>query len=169
VDERLAQLFDRLIAGGLSDVAGAEASVTLPVSSRLLNELISAALPTSSPIRDLEVTPLDGDRFLVRGRIGSSLLPLLKLHVAIERQAEFPAFAVLVLRVESTGLMVLASHVSRLISLPAWIRMERDRIHVDLRVLADQYGVRHYVSYVDDLQVKTVAGTLLLSLRARVR
>jgi hypothetical protein len=170
VDERLTQLFDRLIAGGLSDVAGAEASVTLPISRRLLNEALAATLPSSAAVRELDVTPLDGDRFLVSGRIGSSpLLPPFQLNVAIDRQAEFPSSPVLVLRLESMGLRLLAGLVLRRIPMPAWIRIEFDRIHVDLRALADQHGVGEYFRYIDQLQVKTLSGTLLLSLRARVR
>jgi hypothetical protein len=169
VNERFAQLFDRLSAGGLSDLAGAEASITLPVSKRLLNELASAAIPASVPVRDLDLTPLDGDRFLVRARIGSSLLPILRLNVAIDRQAEFPEFPFLVLRLESTGLMVLARHVVRIIPMPPWIHVDGDRMRVNLRTLADQHGVGHYLSYIDDLQVRTASGTVMLLLRARIR
>ena len=170
MDERLAQLFDRLIAGGLSDVAGAEASVTVPVPRSLLNEVLAATVPSSAAVRDLDVTPLDGDRFLVRGRIGSSpLLPPFQLTVAIDRQAEFPSSPVLVLRLESKGLRLLAGLVLRKVSMPAWNRIEFDRIHVDLHALADQYRVGDYVRYIHRLQVKTLDGTLLLSLRARVR
>jgi len=169
VNERFAQLFDRLSAGGLSDLAGAEASITLPVSKRLLNELASAAIPASVPVRDLDLTPLDGDRFLVRARIGSSLLPILRLSVAIDRQAEFPEFPFLVLRLESTGLMVLARHVVRIIPMPPWIHVDGDRMRVNLRTLADQHGVGHYLSYIDDLQVRTASGTVMLLLRARIR
>jgi len=169
VNERFAQLFDRLSAGGLSDLAGAEASITLPVSKRLLNELASAAIPASVPVRDLDLTPLDGDRFLVRARIGSSLLPILRLNVAIDRQAEFPEFPFLVLRLESTGLMVLARHVVRIIPMPPWIHVDGDRMRVNLRALADQHGVGHYLSYIDDLQVRTASGTVMLLLRARIR
>lgn len=169
MNERFAQLFDRLSAGGLSDLAGAEASITLPVSKRLLNELASAAIPASVPVRDLDLTPLDGDRFLVRARIGSSLLPILRLNVAIDRQAEFPEFPFLVLRLESTGLMVLARHVVRIIPMPPWIHVDGDRMRVNLRALADQHGVGHYLSYIDDLQVRTASGTVMLLLRARIR
>ena len=169
MNERFAQLFDRLSAGGLSDLAGAEASITLPVSKRLLNELASAAIPASVPVRDLDLTPLDGDRFLVRARIGSSLLPILRLNVAIDRQAEFPEFPFLVLRLESTGLMVLARHVVRIIPMPPWIHVDGDRMRVNLRTLADQHGVGHYLSYIDDLQVRTASGTVMLLLRARIR
>lgn len=169
MNERVAQLFDQVIAGGLSDVSGAEASATLPISRRLLNDLISAALPPSAPVQNLEVTPLDGDRFLVRGRIGSSsLLPPFQLNVAIDRQPEFPAFPFLVLRLESAGLRLLAGLVLRKISMPPWIQIEFDRIRVDLRAVADQKGVGQYVGYIEQLQVKTIAGTLLLSVRARV-
>ena len=67
------------------------------------------------------------------------------------------------------GLRLLAGLVLRRIPMPAWIRIEFDRIHVDLRALADQHGVGEYFRYIDQLQMKTLSGTLLLSLRARVR
>jgi hypothetical protein len=156
--------------GGFSELVGTDASVTLPVSKRLLNDLISAALPPSAPVRELDVSPLDGDRFLVRGRIGSSpFLPPLKLNVAIDRQPEFPATPILVLRPESTALMLLAGPVLRMMSLPAWIRVEQDRIHVDLLALAAQYRLAQYASFIDSLRVNTAAGSVTLSVRARIK
>ena len=170
VNERLAELFRRLLAGGLTEVSGAEGSITLPVSKRLLNDLIVAALPPSAPVRDLDITPLDGDRFLVRGRIGSSaLLPALQLHLVIDRQPEFPDFPVVVFRMETSGIMSRASRALQLFSLPRWIHVEQNRVQVDLRALADQHRVDHYVSYLDQLRVHTVEGTVIVSVRARVK
>jgi hypothetical protein len=162
----LRQLLDR----GLSDVSGAEASVRLPVSKRLLNDLVTAALPPSAPVRDLDVTPLDDDRFLVRGRIGTSaLLPGLRLKVAIDRQPAFPENPVLVLRLEGPRVMSLAGTVLGMLTLPEWLRVERDRIHVDLRALLERSSVGRYVSHIDRLHVNTVAGAVMLSLDVRVR
>jgi len=86
-DERFARLFDQLVGDGFSDITGTDLSITLPVSKRLLNELVAAATPPSAPVRDLDLTPLDNDRFLLRGRIGSSaLLPALRLNLEIDQQ-----------------------------------------------------------------------------------
>ena len=169
-DERFAQLLDRLLADGLSDITGAEASITLPVSKRLLNDLIAAAMPPSAPVRDLDVAPLDNNRFVVRGRFGSSaLLPTLKLNLAIDQQPVFPQSPVLVLRLEGPGIMSLAGRVLRMITLPRWLHAEQDRLHVDLGMLAGQYHLDRYIKYVDELRVNTVAGAVVVSLRAKVK
>ena len=170
VNERALQLLRQLMMGGFSEIAGTDASITLPVSKRLLNDLISTALPPSARVRDLDVSPLDGDRFLVRGRIGSSpFLPPLKLKVAIDRQPEFPDSPILALRVESTALMLLANPMLRMMSLPAWIRIEQDRVHVDLLAFAAQYRLSQYAGYVESLRVNTVAGRVTLSVQARIK
>ena len=169
-DERFAWLFDQLLANGFSDITGAEASISLPLSKRLLNDLIAAALPPSSPIRDLDVTPLENDRFLVRGRFGSSpLIPTLKLHLAIDQQPVFPESPVVVVRLEGHGVMSFAGRVLRMISLPRWLHAEQDRLHVDLRVLAVHYRLDRYLNYIDELRVNTVAGSAVVSLRGRVK
>lgn len=169
VNERVLQLFRQLLATGFSDMPGAEASVTLPISKRLLNTFISAALPPAAPVRELDVTPLDGDRFLIQGRLGSSpFLPSLKLRVAIDRQPELPESPFLTLRVESTAMMSLARPALRMVALPDWIHLDQDRIYVDLRALLDR-GPLPYVTYIDRLRLNTVDGTVLLSARARVK
>jgi hypothetical protein len=53
--------------------------------------------------------------------------------------------------------------------MPPWIHVDGDRMRVNLRALADQHGVGHYLSYIDDLQVRTASGTVMLLLRARIR
>jgi hypothetical protein len=170
VNERILQLFRQLLASGFSDMPGTEASLILPISKQLLNEIIAAALPPSVPVRDLDVTPLDGDRFLVRGRLGSSaFLPSLRLHVAIDRQPELPESPVLSLRVESTAVMSLTRAVLRMMTLPDWIHVEQDRIHVDLRALLDRHPLLPYVSYIDRLRLNTTEGTVVLSMHARVK
>jgi hypothetical protein len=169
-DERFARLFDQLVGDGFSDITGTDLSITLPVSKRLLNELVAAATPPSAPVRDLDLTPLDNDRFLLRGRIGSSaLLPALRLNLEIDQQPVFPESPVLVVRLQGPRIMSLAGPLLRMISLPPWLRAEQDRLHVDLRVVAAQYRVDHYLKYIDELRVNAVAGTLVVSLRGRVR
>ena len=43
--KRLERLLRQQLDNGFSDLRGAEAAITLPVSERLLNELVAGALP----------------------------------------------------------------------------------------------------------------------------
>jgi len=165
VDERIERLLQRQLAEGFPDIRGAQAAITLPISERLLNEVLAEAIPRSVPLTDLTVTPDAGDRFVVRFRVGSSsLVPRLKIVLAIERQPDLPALPVLVLRLETTGLMMVAAPLLRLFNaLPAGIIVKDDRIHVDLRALAQSRGLASYLDYVDHLRVNTVSGAVVLT------
>ena len=171
MDERLGELFRRQLATGFEDLRGAQASVTLPVSERLLNEVIAQSIPRSAPVRELHVKPQAGDRFAVRARIGSSpLLPPINLTLSIDRQPEFPTSPVLILRLEMSGLLSLAGPALRFMNaLPPGIRVEHDRIFVDLPKLLETRHLASYLDYVDELRVNTVDGTVVLSIRAAVR
>ena len=171
MDERIERLLRRQLAEGFADVHGAHAAITLPISERLLNELIAETIPRSAPVTDLRVTPEAGDRFTVRFRVGSStFLPHVKVVLAIERQPDLPASPIVVLRLETTGLMMLAGPVLRLLNaLPAGIAVNDDRIHVDLRALAESRGLAGYLDYLDQLRVNTVSGAVVLTVLGRIR
>jgi hypothetical protein len=171
VDERLERVLQRQLAEGFPDVRGAQAAVTLPISERLLNEVLAETIPRSVPVTDLRVTPEAGDRFVVRFRVGSSsLVPRLKIVLAIEAQPDLPALPILVLRLETTGLMMLAGPVLRLLNaLPDGITVKDDRIHVDLRALAERRGIAPYLDFLDQLRVKTVGGAVVLTVQARIQ
>jgi hypothetical protein len=171
LDERIERLWRRQLADGFADLRGAQATITLPISERLLNEALTETIPGSAPVSDLHVTPEAGDRFTVRFRIGSStILPRLKIALAIDREPDLPAFPVIVLRLETTGLMTLATPVLRLLNaVPAGVTVKDDRIHVDLRALAERHGFGAYLDHLDELRVNTVSGAVVLTLRGRIR
>jgi hypothetical protein len=170
VDERFLRLFLRQHASGFADVAGAAASVTLPISERLLNEALAEAMPSSAPIRELHVKPLAADRFTVRLRIGSSpLIPAVNLSLSIDQQPVLPASPLLVLRMQSSGLLSFAGPALRLFdALPPGIRVEHERIYVDVQKLLETRGFGQYLGYVKELEVHTVEGALVVSLRASI-
>jgi hypothetical protein len=171
VDERFLRLLRRQQASGFDDVRGAEASVTVPVSERLLNEAITDAMPPSAPVRDLSVKPIAGDRFAVRARIGSSaFLPAFNVTLTIHQQPAFPASPVLVLTMEGSGLLSFAGPALRFLdALPPGIRVDHDRILVDLATLLEARGLGGYLQYVDDLRINTVEGAVLVSFRASIK
>jgi outer membrane protein TolC len=171
LDQRLTGLLRRQIASGFQDLRGAEATVTLPVSDRLLNEFITEAMPASAAVRDLEVRAQEGNRFAVRARLGrASFLPPITLTIAIDRQPELPGSPVLVLRLERGGLLSLAGPALRFFdALPQGIRIEQDRIHIDLVRLLEPRGFSGFLEHIDQLHVGTAPGTTIVSTRARIR
>ena len=171
MDERFGRLLRQQLDGGFADLRGAEAAVTLPVSERLLNQLVVETLPAAAPVRDLQIVPEADDRFSVSFRVGSSsLIPRLKIALSIDRQPELPTSPVIVLKMEAAGLMALAGPVLRMLNaLPAGIVVREDRIHIDLRALADRQGLASFLDHVTELRVNTVPGALVLTLRGRLR
>lgn len=171
MDDRLTRLFERLQASGFEDLRGAEVSVALPVSDKLLNEVIAEWLPPSGSVRELEVHPKADNRFAVRVRVrAASFLPPVNLTVVIDRQVELPASPVLVLRLEMGGLLSLAGPVLRFFdTLPPGFRIDNDRVYVDLAKLLEARGLLRVMEHLDQLHVNTADGKLILSVRARMR
>jgi hypothetical protein len=136
----------------------------------LLNEAIAASLPASAPVRELHVTPQVGDRFAVRARVGSSpWLPAINVGVVIDRQPDLPASPLLVLRLEMSGLSVLAGVALRFLhALPPGIRVEADRIFVDVAKLLEARGFGQYLPYVNELRVNSVDGAVVIFVRGRL-
>jgi hypothetical protein len=168
---RLEMLLSRLRATGFSDLRGAHAEVTLPISDRLLNDLIAAALPASAPVRDLELTSKPGNRIDVRFKVAAaSFLPAMKVTLVIEGQPELPASPILVLKLEMGGLLSLAGPATRFLSaLPAGIRIVEDRVHVNLATLLAEHGLAELLEYAEEVRVTTAEGAIVVDVRAGVR
>jgi hypothetical protein len=171
MDPRVAALLERLQASKFQDLAGAEITLALPVGERLLNDAAAQWMPPSSPVRELQIHPQAGNRIAVRARIGTSpFMPALNVTLVVEKQPEWPASPVLVFRLEMGGLMALAGPAIRFLdALPPGVRLENDRLFVDLARIAHDRGFGDYLQYVDALNVATAEGALILAIRAAVR
>jgi hypothetical protein len=171
MDPRLATLLTRQRQRQFSDFTGAHAVVTLPISDRLLNETLTDALPASAPVRDLQLTSRAGNRIRLRFKVAAAaFLPPINVTLVIERQPELPRSPVLVLRMELGGLLSLAGPALRFLdALPPGVRVEQDRIFVDIARLLAERGLAELLEYADDLQVTTTDGAVVVALRASVR
>jgi hypothetical protein len=171
MDPRLDLVLSRLRASGFFDLRGAHADVTLPISDRLLNDLIAGALPASAPVRDLQLTSKPGNRIAVRFKVAAaSFLPAMKVGLVIEGQPELPASPILVLKLEMGGLLALAGPATRFLSaLPAGIRIVEDRIYVNLATLLAERGLADLLEYAEQVRVTTVDGAVVVDVRAGVR
>src|SRR5262245_9689463 len=140
----LSDLLQRQQSEGFPDLAGAEATATIPISERLVNDLLSQSLANSGRVREVRVTVEDGNRLTLQIKpSGPSVLPSIPVNLTIEDQPSLPDKPTLALRlmiaaalaaVAGTFIPVLTSQ------LPPGISIEGgDRILIDLRrILAEQ-------------------------------
>ena len=163
-DPRLRRIIEQLRASRFADVKGARVSASIPVSERLLNEIVGASVPPSAPVRDVSVHPQAGNRLSVRARLRrSDLLPPFTLKLAIERQPELPN-SPLVLRVLTLpGLLSLAGSALSLNTMfPPGVKLDNDRVLIDVKVLLERQGFGDVIAYLETLRISTEEGRLVV-------
>jgi hypothetical protein len=156
----LTALLLNLRDAGFRDLAGTRISGSIPVSERLLNQLVAATMPKNLPVREVTVRPEPGNRFSVRISPRAAFLPQLTVKLEIEKQAQFPTSPEIVLRMATMGgLLGLAGAAFPIASmLPPGVRLEGERIVVDLRELARREGVADMLELVRELDISTDEG-----------
>jgi hypothetical protein len=163
MDPRLIGVLERLRASGFAEVKGARASLSIPVSEAILNELITAALPAGGPLRDLHVRPQAGNRLAVRARASRlDFLPAMTISLQIEGQPRLPDTPLVVRILSMPGLLSIAGSMLSPGSLPPGIRLERERVLVDVRQLLEGKGLAEIVPLIGSLQVSSEEGRLLI-------
>jgi hypothetical protein len=133
--------------------------VRAPISRPLLNRVVGSALAeTSAPVRDVDIRPRAGDAFDVLIAVSWPFVPTIKVSFAIERQPQFPAAPVLVLRWSLLGAVgALASRfIAALDRLPAGVRLDGDRLLLDIPRLAEKASGASWLPYVRSLELHTV-------------
>lgn len=163
----------RLLAPVLRDrlagIAGARASVRLPIDEPLLNQLIAEYRSEDWPIRELGVELLDRDELILRVRPKAALVPSIQVRVTIEQQPELPDTPVLVLKIASNPLTAMAiAAVRSKVDLPQGIRFENDRIRIDLQALAGKFGFAEWLPLLTRLNINTKPHLLVLHAEAAV-
>jgi hypothetical protein len=155
---------------GFHDLSGARVSASIPVSERLINELVAASMPSHVPVREAHVHPEAGNRFAVRLTPKSAFLPSLTIKLVIERQPDLPGSPELVLRLASLGgLFGIAAGAFPIAQmLPPGVRLEGELIYVDLRAMAAQRGAADLVQYLRQLRVTTEDGRAILQMEASI-
>lgn len=156
-------------SAGFPDVAGAHASVTLPVSDRLITRLVSERLP-AAPISRFDLAAEAGSQVVVRARLARlSFVPPIRVRLFIERQPDLPESPVVVLRIASEGIAALASIALGVVKvLPPGVLLEGNLIHVNVATLLASYGAAEAFSYLTRLRVTTEHGLVVVEAQARL-
>jgi hypothetical protein len=167
------ELLQRQQADGFPDFAGTEASATIPISERVINEALSRRIPSDGRIREVRITVQDGNQATLEIRLsGPSFLPAIPVRVAIEDQPLLPDRPTLELRLQAAaGLLAMAGSLIPALtaSLPPGVTMNGDRITIDIRRLLAEQKMETWLNCLTDLRVNTRAGALVVDLRAKVR
>lgn len=157
---------------GFPDLAGSEGQGVIRVSERQLNAIIAEQVRGSASIREVQVSPRAGDRFGVRLAVAKpSFLPPIALEVVIDKQPVLPDDPVLALTLSGLGgLLRFAGPAAGFLNvLPPGVRMEGERVFVDIRAVLAPHGLTTVLDYVQEVRVTTEPGRLVVSFKARVR
>jgi len=172
MDRRLQALLNREQANGFRGLSGSQARTAIRVSAALLNEAITAFVGTSSAITTLVVTPRAGNRFDVHVKLAKpAILPAINVAVAIERQPQMPGDPTLILHLSGAGgLMRFAGPALGAFGggLPPGVRLDGDRVFIDIRAALAAQQQSQWLDYVEQLEVSTDEGALVLYVQARV-
>jgi len=156
-------------AAGFPDLRGAEGWVRIPVSDAFISRLIRSRVPPHI-VADLDLSAEPGNQFVVALRLARArFLPALRIRFLIEAQPVLPESPVLILRLASQGWAALAGPALRLLqALPPGIRLDGDRVAVDLAVLLARAGAPDLVRHLAAIEVTTAAGRVTFACRARL-
>ena len=148
-----------LFGDQLQELTGAVARGEVPLTTGVVNRLIAQKLgQANAPIISAVVETYPGERFSVQLRPRGPI-PLLNVDVEIVRQPSLPSDATLGMRWSLRGLGRLALLAGPLVSffkaLPPGIRVDGDRLSVDLHTLMRLQGYGELVPLLTGVRVLT--------------
>lgn len=145
----------------IREVAGATVAGEIPVSDALVNRLIAERL-RHPQIAAIRVQAQENGVVNVLVVPAARMMPSLKLTARIERQPELPQNPTLLLHWSMPAAGPLAMFAAPVLSyfkaLPPGIRMDGDRIAVDLRELLRARGLDDALMFLRALTIHTRSG-----------
>ena len=154
-----------------ADFAGSRVSARIPVSRALLNRLVAEALAgRKTPVRAVDIQPRAGDRFDAVITVSWPFVPALTVTFTVDQQPSFPASPLLVLRWSFLG--GVGALASRLVGafdrLPDGVRLDADRLLLDLPVLAARSPAAMMLEYVKALELHTLDDRAVIELELAI-
>ena len=158
----------------LADLGGTLLAGEIPLGADVVNRLIARQLAQShGPVERVTVEPRAGQQLHALVSLSKpKFLPTLTLDLHIEQQPAFPAVPVLGLRwaMPAAGplAMMVAPVIASFKALPPGIRLDGERILIDLGEILRARGLGDVIRYVASLRVTTREGSFLIEFALRV-
>jgi hypothetical protein len=166
------ELLTDLRRRGFADLAGSRAAVDLAIPQSLINRAVAGALAGSeSRLRAVTVTIHPDFRFHLDLQLSRGFIPSIPVEAVIDRQPELPGSPEIVFRwrLLVPGLAALAgSAASFFATLPPGVRLEADRVFVDIRPILERAGAADLLPLLSEARLSTRERVLDLHLLARV-
>lgn len=151
-----------------SEIPGAAFAGEIPIAESLVNRMIEQKLGRHAQIASIRIAAQDNDQVLVRIEPRSRIVPSLNAVVRIERQPELPHDPTLRLRWSMPAAGPLAMFAGTLIgyfkALPQGIRLDRDIVVVDVRVLLRSRGLEEVLDVVRRVAFHTRPGLVVVQI-----
>jgi hypothetical protein len=161
----LADIVRERLGVDIRTFAGAHVSGELPLSDDLVNQLIGERLANHPQVAGIRVQAQEGDAVAIQVVPRARMMPPLRILARIERQPEFPQNPVLLLRWSMPAAGPLALFAAPVLSyfkaMPNGIRMDGDRIAVDVRELLRSRGFDDVIGYIRGAAIHTRPGGFL--------
>jgi hypothetical protein len=162
----IAELFRERTGLDLAEMAGSTLAGEIPIGDALVNRLLEQKLAQHAQIASLRVQAQPNDSVAIQVVPRARLVPPMNIIARIERQPQFPADPLLVLRWSMPAAGPLALFAAPMLSyfkaMPQGIRMDGDRVAVDLRELLRSRGLDEALAFVRNLEVHTRPGGFVL-------
>jgi hypothetical protein len=163
-------LFKDQEQNGFADLAGTDGQGSFKVSERLLNTILTEQLQGSTTIKELHVSPRAGNRAAVRfSLVKPSFLPAISLEVVVDKQPSLPDDPVLGLTLSGLGGLMRFAGPLLTKSLPPGVRMEGERVFIDIHAALAPHGLTSVLNYLKDVAVGTEEGRLVVVFAVGVR
>ena len=169
---KIADLFRERTGLDLGELAGSTLAGEIPISDALVNRMLAEKLAQHAQIGSLRVQAQPNDSVAIQVVPRARLMPPMNIIARIEGQPEFPANPMLRLRWSMPAAGPLALFAAPMLSyfkaMPQGIRMDGDRVAVDLRELLRARGLDDVIAFVRKLDVHTRPGGFVLRFEAAV-
>jgi hypothetical protein len=144
----------------LAELAGTTVSGEIPLSNAVVNRVIAERLAGRQlPVSSVHVEAREGDVIVAHVTPRARFVPPIRIDTRIETQPDFPGHPVLWLRwsIPGAGLLALvaAPALAFFKALPPGIRVDGDRIAVDVRELLHARGHGEILPLVRGVRVHT--------------
>ena len=159
----------QILGPNLRDISGSTIAGDVPIADSLINRFIADALAArQAPVTAVQLESRDEGRLLAHVTLrGPKFIPPVTVAIFIENQPQFPESPVLVLRWSLPKLGFLgnmaAPFLSQLKPLPPGVRIEGERVLVDVAEMLRARGLGETVRYVRRLDIGTRVGQVVVS------
>ena len=159
------EIIQRLIRDHFSELAGLAIEATLPVSERLVTEIVGMAIRGNKTISYCRVAISRQNRISVNLKTPRWPWPL-ELTLRLERSVDVTRSPVLLAQLENKVLLGRLGSFFK--ALPVGVKLRGDQVFVDLRAFVREPEQRIFLEMVRVVEIKTEEGKAILDIRAGV-